>query len=90
MPSAALKDWDRRVDRAADAWDAQLRREEAPPGGRSGGGGMVRGRDSIRDTVQGTQQQQAQPHPRHEFEQNLLQQAQGLWNMLQGKGGELP
>ena len=94
LPSGASEDWDRRVGRAADAWDAQIRREEAAAGGQgknnSGGGGMVRGRDAVQGTQQQQQQQQAQAHPRHEFEQNLLKQAQGLWSMLQGKGGEVP
>ena len=88
MPSGASKDWDRRVGRAADAWDAQIRQEEAAGGGHAGGGGMVRGRDAVQGTQQ--QQQQAQAHTRHEFEQNLLKQAQGLWSMLQGKGGKFP
>ena len=35
------------------------------------------------------QQQQQQQDPRKQFEQNLLKQAQGFWNILQGKGGEL-
>ena len=34
-------------------------------------------------------QQEHQQDPRKQFEQNLLKQAQGFWNMLQGKGSEL-
>ena len=67
-----LHDYDARVNKAADAWDKQLRKEEE----RSG---VIRGSNAHKPR---------ETNPRQQFEEGLLKQAQGLWAMLQGKGGE--
>lgn len=48
--------------------------------------------DDVAGTPPGRLQQQRteQDNPRKQFEQNVLRQAQGLWNMLQGKGKDFP
>lgn len=44
--------------------------------------------DQINKDTHASEQQAKQQDPRKQFEQNVLKQAQGFWNMLQGKSSE--